>query len=496
MMIGEQLSRRRILARSLGALAALILPRRAKAQEQKSVSGRYPLSVSPNGRYLVSVDGRPFFMVADSCQGGAVESLADFEYYLDVRQAQGFNTIQFNLIVTPNVGNTNPNYQTNSGLAPFSGAKVSTPNPTYFALMREFVSLLARYGMVAWLNPYETGLGKTGGMRDLAAAGATACQTYGAYVATVFRDFPNVMWHFGNDYEGGRNDQYVGALMEGVRSVAPKQLRGGELSFSPGDNNPSNSFGYSPKLVPYLNLNGTYTYGPAYYENLIAYNAPSVSFAARAGNNTIPPSPVILVETNYEFERNLDAYDLGNARNLRLAAWWNYLSGACGYIYGNGFTATTFRSNAGDNIKGPYNRTQPCWKNNLNTAAANQFAGILQAFFTRMAWYNLIPDQTHVVGTAGYGTPSANNPYATNNYVTLAATSDGTLAVAYFPQGNANTLTLNMASFVRPVTAQWFDPTDGTYSTIRTFSNTGSQDFSPPGSNSVRDPDWVLVLTA
>ena len=491
----KKLSRRRMLTRTLAASASLILPRRPKAQRQTSVSSPYPLAVSSNGRYLVTTQGQPFLMVADSCQGGAVESLTDFEYYLDVRQSQGFNTIQFNLIATPYVGNTNPDYQTNSGIAPFTGAKVVTPNPTYFSLMQEFVSLMARYGMVAWLNPYETGLGRTGGMRDLVAAGASACRTYGEYVANLFMDHPNVMWHFGNDYEGGRNDPYLAALMGGVRSVAPKQLRGGELSFSPGDNNPSNSFGYSPNLVSYLNLNGTYSYGPVYYENIIAYNSPSVSFDGRSGNNTVPPSPVILVETGYEFNRNLDNYDLGTARNLRLAAWWNYLSGACGYIYGNGFTATTFLKDTTTGIVGSYNQIRPYWKNNLKTAAADQFAEILKSFFTSIAWYNLIPDQTHIVGTAGYGIPSPNNPYASNNYVTVAATGDGSLAVAYFPQGNSNAITVNMASFAGSVMAQWFDPTNGTFSTVGTFSNSGSHNFSPSGNNGAGDFDWVLLLT-
>jgi hypothetical protein len=48
--------------------------------------------------------------------------------------------------------------------------------------MQEFVSLIAQYGMVAWLNPYETGLPRNAGMRDLVAAGVDACRTYGEYV--------------------------------------------------------------------------------------------------------------------------------------------------------------------------------------------------------------------------------------------------------------------------------------------------------------------------
>ncbi len=44
--------------------------------------------------------------------------------------------------------------------------------------------------------------------------------------------------------------------------------------------------------------------------------------------------------------------------------------------------------------------------------------------------------------------------------------------------------------------ARWLDPTNGLYTIIGAFSNTGTHDFSPPGNNAGGDPDWVLVLTA
>ena len=51
----------------------------------------FPLSVSADGRYLVTATGTPFLLVADSCQGGAIESVADFTYYCQQRAAEGFN---------------------------------------------------------------------------------------------------------------------------------------------------------------------------------------------------------------------------------------------------------------------------------------------------------------------------------------------------------------------------------------------------------------------
>jgi hypothetical protein len=53
-----------------------------------------------------------------------------------------------------------------------------------------------------------------------------------------------------------------------------------------------------------------------------------------------------------------------------------------------------------------------------------------------------------------------------------------------------------MSTFAAPATARWLDPTNGSYTDIRTFSNSGTHNFSPSGNNAGGDPDWVLVLTA
>jgi hypothetical protein len=473
----------------------------------------FPLSLSANGRYLVTATGAPFLMVADSCQGGAIESVADFSYYCQQRAAQGFNTIQFNLIVTGYVGNPDgTNYTTRDGIPPFTGAKVSTPNPTYFARMVQFVQIMQQNGLAAWLNPYETGAGGTG-QTDLNDAGAKACKTYGQYIANLFVGYSNVMWHFGNDFKSshkprklrdylrlaksylrlhpqGTNDASVQALINGVKSVARNQLRGGELCFAMGTEGVS-TFDDANFRPPQQNINGAYTYAPVYAGVLRAYNNSLVNFGGfGAGTNTTPPCPTIMVESDYEWENNNG--DPGIPVNMRRILWWTYLSGACGYIYGMHFTATTFIVSGSAPVSG-YNTTIPLWKYNLNSAGVIAF-GVLIKLFNTIQWWNLVPDQNHMVATAGYGTPAATGTYQTNNYVTVSAKSDGSLALAYFPQGRSNTLTVAMSTFAASVTARWLDPTNGSYINIGTFLNSGTHSFSPPGNNAGGDPDWVLVV--
>ena len=282
------------------------------------------------------------------------------------------------------------------------------------------------------------------------------------------------------------------ALINGVKSVAPNQLRGGELCFAKGTEGVS-TFDDPNFLPPYQTINGAYTYAPVYAEVLRTYNNSSANFRGFGpGTNTTPPCPTIMVESDYEWDNHNG--DPGIPVNMRRILWWTYLSGACGYIYGMAFTAGTFIVSGSAPVSS-YNTTPPLWKNNLNSPGVIAF-GVLINLFNTIKWWNLVPDQNHTVGSAGYGTPAATGTYQTNDYVTVAATPDGTLALAYFPQGSSNKLTVGMSTFAAPATARWLDPTNGSYTDIRTFSNSGTHNFSPSGNNAGGDPDWVLVLTA
>ena len=93
-----------------------------------------------------------------------------------------------------------------------------------------------------------------------------------------------------------------------------------------------------------------------------------------------------------------------------------------------------------------------------------------------------------IKGHTGFGS------IATNNYVTAAATPDGSLAIPYLPM--VWTVTVDMSKFGGSIQAHWYDPTNGKYSKLEgaSFANVGSKDFIPPGNNSAGDGDWVLVL--
>lgn len=160
------------------------------------------------------------------------------------------------------------------------------------------------------------------------------------------------------------------------------------------------------------------------------------------------------------------------------------LSGATGQLYGNRYIW----------------RFLPGWQSHLDSPGIVQL-GYMENLFRSRKWFELVPDQAHTFVTAGYGTfvsvPASHaivQRFAGNDYVTAALTHDGSLGIAYLPQGG--TTTVDMSRLRNRISARWFDPCANSFraSANSPFSNTGTQQFTAPGKNSAGDPDWVLVL--
>jgi hypothetical protein len=74
----------------------------------------------------------------------------------------------------------------------------------------------------------------------------------------------------------------------------------------------------------------------------------------------------------------------------------------------------------------------------------------------------------------------------------LSRTSDGQTMIAYVPNGNSTTITVNMAGIIdsgNTVREWWYNPSTAAATLIGTAANSSSAKFTPPDEN-----DWVLVL--
>ncbi len=424
-----------------------------------------PLKNSSNGRYLVDQNGSPFLVMGDAPQSmiGNLSS-SQISTYLADREAMGFNSLWVNLLCAAYTY-CNANGTTYDGVAPFTSGNspstydISTPNNVYFSRVDSMLNAAATYHLVVFLDPIETG----GWLGTLNNAGTTKAYNYGVYLGNRYKSFTNIIWIHGNDFQSwtnGSDNNLVKQVMAGIASVDSNHLQTIELNFDSSYSNQDTALG------SLLTLDSAYSYYETYDMVLQSYNSS-------------PTKPTYLVEANYEYE-NDTGYLPGAAGPyvLREQAYWTMLSGATGQLYGSHYTVA-FPSG---------------WQSYLDSPGAQEIQYI-NKLFDSVAWWNLVPDASHTVVTAGYGTYNGSNlNLTTATYCTTSWITSGSLSMTYCP--NAATLTVNMAKFSNQVTAEWYDPSNGTYTAISgsPFPNSGTQRFTTPGNNHDGNPDWVLVL--
>jgi Putative collagen-binding domain of a collagenase/Protein of unknown function (DUF4038) len=209
--------------------------------------------------------------------------------------------------------------------------------------------------------------------------------------------------------------------------------------------------------------------------NFLYHDASGMASAANANYSRSDYLPMFLGEDNLEGETDSPS-DLGE----RTEAYQGVLGGAnLGFVYGN-CVVWPF------GYKYPFcsswtSSTQ--WQTWLNTTGAigRMYLGDLMR--SREFW-KMVPDINNTVVTAGYGSG--------DTITVTSRANDGQTIIAYIPNGNATTLTVDMnqiTSASSTAICWWFNPRDGSTTTIGTYANSGTHNFTPPDSN-----DWVLVI--
>ncbi|MGO8792880.1 MAG: DUF4038 domain-containing protein [Terriglobia bacterium] len=144
----------------------------------------YPVRLSANGRYLVDRNNAPFLIVGDSPQGlisRLNETQAD-GYFAD-RRAHGFNTVGWiDVACAGNDFRSNTKGSTVDGILPFTGFvsggtdytyyDLTKPNEAYFVRLDHIVTLAAKHGILAFIDPIET----IGWLATLRNNGLRGCQ--------------------------------------------------------------------------------------------------------------------------------------------------------------------------------------------------------------------------------------------------------------------------------------------------------------------------------
>ena len=248
-----------------------------------SSSTAYPLKVSANGRYLVDQNDVPFLMIGDSPQSLTVNlSEAEADAFFADRQAAGFNLVWVNLLCATYTGGR-ADGSTYDGIVPFTTPNdLATPNDAFFTRVDHMLNLAAAHGLVVLLDPAETG----SYLSVLNTNGVAKARDYGRYLGTRYRNFDNIVWMHGNDFQTWSNpgdDAVVQAVARGIHDTDDRHIHTVELDY------PVSGSLDDPTWAPLIELNASYTYFPTYAQVLTDYNRPNAL-------------PTFLVEANYEFE--------------------------------------------------------------------------------------------------------------------------------------------------------------------------------------------------
>lgn len=491
---------------------------KAKPKAGQAAAPVFPLRASTNGRYLLDQNGAPFPILGDSgWEASHNLTPAEQATYLNDRVSRGFNAVfqqaidtKFNLNRPPRdiVGNLpfskrvdgasytgSPNGNTTeSGLgsarfAPDPYTKIeaeapdfTTPNEAYFARLDAYLSLCASKGVlvllwpayVGWagvdqgfmpemvVNDAAIGAGGFAG-KPFANAAKSKLWNYGAFLASRYKAYANIVWVHGGDY-GDQADN--GGVFTPAQKAAVDSLFAGLKSVA-GQRSTLHTGHWSRK-----SLASDLAFTAGSFDLEAVYADPSSAEWSRKGYAHTPVRPTFMIEGHYEHGK------IGGEPNRRFQ-WWAMLGGIGGYFYGNE-KVWTFTSG---------------WRAELGSPGAVDMS-VLNRFFRSIAWHKLVPSgldgmKTLVTSGAGQSTPQG------DDYVAAAAARDGTLLVAYLPPAHTGSVTIDMSALVGEAHARWLNPTTGAYTEIASkLPAKGTRVFTPPASNGSSYDDWVLTLDA
>jgi len=447
------------------------------------------LHVSKNGRFIERDNGKPFLWIGDTAWELFHKlNREESTEYLTTRAKQGFTIIQA-VVLAENDGLKIPN---SYGEVPFLDLDPEKPNEAYFKHVDFVVDKANDLGLVVGMLP-------TWGDKVFSlypAAGPIVftvenAEVYGEFLGKRYKN-KAIVWILGGDRDIANSE-----VLEIWRAMA-KGLRRGDggshlITYHPRGGSSSSNFLHNETWLDFNmyqsghgeRFNKVYRFAETDYlkspikpfvDGEPAYEAISVKFWEYLDFKTVKKVPDtvlgkdgIIKNPAYFKDGFFTDYD------VRIHAYWNFLSGASGYTYGNNAVWQMFKK--GGNI------ALPCiadWRESLQHDGANQLIH-LKTIFEAHSISKLQPDQSII-----YGINSTDE-----KHIRAAKSSVGDWVLVYLSKGQKVNVVMRKVD-AEQVAASWYNPRNGSYKAIGVFQNKGIREFTPPtnGTNN----DWILVL--
>lgn len=437
------------------ASLALVLGGAAAGQTLK-------LRVSENRRFLQDASGKPFFYLGDTAwQLFHRLNREEADLYLRNRGAKGFTVIQAVLLAELG-GLEEPNAYGHMALA---GKDPDKPNEDYFRHADWIVRRANELGLVMGVLPTWGSYWKEGAARIFDEGKA---YRYGLFLGKRYRN-ASLIWILGGDQnvETPAERAVIDAMARGLR-----EGDGGAhiITFHPrGPGQSSQGLQDAAWLDFHMNQtsHGARNHDTGLFiEHDLRLRPLRPTLDGEPRYETIP---VGFYMANYSRLDRFDDFD------VRQAAYWAVLAGACGHTYGHNSVWQMWQPG-----KKPVLWASIPWREALDHPGAFQM-GHLRRLFEARSFAKLVPDPSLVLDAPLHGGAK----------VRAARAKDWSFLIVYSPFGENFTIRKSRLP-ARRLKEIWFDPRYGVAHLVHRSDNQGFQTYTPPTHG--RGQDWVLIL--
>lgn len=454
-------------------IAAFALPAPARAADDVAPL-TVPSRVSPNGRFLLDKDGKPFFYLGDTAWELFHRLDRDeADRYLRDRASKGFTVIQAVAIAEVD-GHNVPNAYGHLPLIDLDPARPAAKDGRdndYWDHVDFIVDRANSLGLVVGFLPTWGRYWHDKVHEGKPLFDARNAEVYGEWLGKRYRD-KGIIWILGGDRAIDNDEQkaIIRAMARGLR-----RADGGEHLMTLHPNGGAGS--------------ATHFHGDEWLDFNMRQNGHSAEFtgrydATRADYDRMPAKPLIDGEPIYEghpIAFNAKQFGHSIASDVRRPLYWNLFTGACGHTYGHHSVWQMWQPG-----RSPINDPLMPWTDAIHQPGAGQMQHGRRLIESRPILTRIPDDSVIVADRVATSVPGAGRSR-------FVATRDegGTFAMVYAPIARPFSVRMDVIKGPK-VKAWWFNPRDGKATPIGEFTNRGARRFAPPGEGEATD--WVLVL--
>ncbi len=413
-----------------------------------------PVAISDNGKYLLDVNGEPFFWMGDTAwEMHHRLTREEIVTYLDDRQQKGITVILF-MIPFFDLADE-PQHDNRYGDIPFIDQDITQPNESYFQLVDFSLTEMEKRGITAGFVPLWGFV--IAGKNGFKVSDADV-STYAQWLSNRYKERKNIIWISGGDT--GVDPQWA-ILGRELKTADPEKL----VTFHPGRDGISSYHMWGD--ADWLDFHMTQT---GHSPNLAA-NYKTINSVYNSSSK-----PILNGEPAYEDIRvkipNKDPFKMP-PHQVRKAAYWSLLAGGFGHVYGH-VEIIQFAAAMPDQ---PFTYgADSYWMEALDAPGVNQIS-YLSSLLRSVPWHTFSPRQNLIVSANPIG-PA---------HIRAARSADLSRAFIYFPERQS--AKIQLAELVGPLKVRWFDPSTGQAQQAGIVEATGSVAFTAPFAE-----DSLLIL--